>query len=63
MAIMNDTTVIDFDEELDVQVRERLALMDDPDYEYPPALAKADWTLIVIVPVVCLLLLIVGEFL
>lgn len=52
-----------FDEELDSQVKERLALMEDPDYEFPEPLGKMDWSAIVAIPIVCLILLIVGEFL
>lgn len=53
----------DFDRELDAQVAERLAIMEDPGYEYPKALGKLDWFLITVCPIVCLGLLILGEFL
>lgn len=52
-----------FDEELDAQVKERLSVMEDPDYQFPEPLGKVDWAAIVAVPVICLVLLIVGEFL
>ncbi len=53
----------DFDAELEAQVQERLALMEDPNYEYPKALGRIDWVLITVCPILCLILLIIGEFL
>lgn len=53
----------DFERELSAEVAERLALMEDPHYEYPKALGKLDWALITICPIVCLVLLVIGEFL
>lgn len=53
----------EFDRELSAQVAERLAIMEDPTYEYPKALGKVDWILITVCPIVCLGLLILGEFL
>lgn len=52
----------DFDRELSAQVAERLALMEDPHYEYPKALGKIDWILITVCPILCLILLVIGEF-
>ncbi|MDD7369010.1 MAG: hypothetical protein SOW20_06560 [Berryella intestinalis] len=52
-----------FERELDLQVSERIALMEGPGYEFPQALGKADWTFIVIVPAVSLCLLALGAVL
>lgn len=52
-----------FERELDLQVGERIALMEEPGYEFPQALGKADWALIVVVPVVSLCLLALGAVL
>lgn len=52
-----------FDRELSAQVAERLAIMEDPNYEYPKALGKVDWVLITVCPIVCVGLLVLGEFL
>lgn len=52
-----------FDQELEREVSARLAIMEDPDYEYPESLGKIDWVLITVCPIVCLGLLILGEFL
>lgn len=57
------TTDEEFDQELSAQVAERLAIMEDPHYEYPKALGRIDWVLITVCPIVCLALLIIGEFL
>lgn len=53
----------DIDAELEKEVAERIALMEDPSYEFPAALTKADWALIVTIPIVSLILLVIGEFL
>ncbi len=53
----------DFNAELQREVTERLALMESPGYEYPKALGRVDWALIVAIPIISLCLLIVGEFL
>lgn len=52
-----------FDEELQVEVEERLALMEEPGYEFPATLKRSDWSFIIAIPIVCFILLIVGEFL
>ncbi|WP_283170291.1 hypothetical protein [Curtanaerobium respiraculi] len=52
-----------FEEELDREVRERLAIMEESGYEFPRALGKVDWALIVACPIVSLILLVIGEFL
>lgn len=53
----------DFDSELESEVHERLALMEEPGYVYPKALGRVDWALIVACPIVSIVLLIIGEFL
>ena len=53
----------DFEDELEAEVRERLALMEEPGYEFPDRLGKIDWALITVIPIVCLALLVAGEFL
>lgn len=53
----------DLEEELQKEVEERIALMEDPSYEFPKPITKTDWTFIVAIPIVSLILLIVGEFL
>lgn len=53
----------DFEKELETQVRERLAIMEEPGYEFPKALDRLDWSLIIAIPVVSLVLLVLGEFL
>ncbi len=53
----------EFEKELEAEVSERLAIMEDPHYEYPKALGKIDWILITACPIVCLGLLVLGEFL
>lgn len=52
-----------FERELDLQVGERIALMEEPGYEFPQALGKADWAFIVVVPAVSLCLLALGAVL
>ncbi|MEE8721468.1 MAG: hypothetical protein SOI38_00550 [Eggerthellaceae bacterium] len=53
----------DFENELQQQVAERIALMEEPGYEFPAALTRADWRAIVIIPIVSLCLLVAGAFL
>lgn len=52
-----------FEQELQAETAERLALMEEPGYEFPDALRKSDWAFIVACPIVCLILLVVGAFL
>lgn len=52
-----------FEAELQQEVAERLALMEEPGYEYPRQLGRVDWALIVAIPIVSLCLLVIGEFL
>ncbi|WP_156411860.1 hypothetical protein [Hugonella massiliensis] len=52
-----------FEQELDREVDERLALMEEPGYQFPAPLGRIDWVLIAVIPAVSLLLLVVGEFL
>ena len=52
-----------FNKELAQEIDERLALMEEPGYEFPKALNRLDWTLIIVIPIVSLILLIIGEFL
>jgi hypothetical protein len=52
-----------FEHDLDREVNERLALMEEPGYEYPETLNKLDWTLIAVIPIVSVALLVIGEFL
>ena len=52
-----------FERQLDAEVNERLALMEEPGYEFPKALNKLDWTLITIIPIASIVLLVIGEFL
>lgn len=52
-----------FEEDLEREVGNRIALMEDPSYEFPEAVTKADWAWIVAVPIVCFVLLVIGEFL
>lgn len=53
----------DFERELDAEINERLALMEEPGYQFPKALNKVDWALIVAIPIVSVALLVIGEFL
>ena len=53
----------DFERQLDAEVNERLALMEEPGYEFPKALNKLDWMLITAIPIVSVALLAIGEFL
>lgn len=54
---------VDFEEELQREVAERLTLMETPGYEYPKPLGRVDWALIVAIPIISLCLLVIGEFL
>lgn len=40
-----------------------LALMEEPGYQFPKALNKVDWALIIAIPIVSVALLVIGEFL
>ncbi len=53
----------DFERELDAEINERLALMEEPGYQFPKALNKVDWALIIAIPIVSVALLVIGEFL
>lgn len=53
----------DFEQELQREVAERLALMEDPAYEFPKPLGRVDWALIIAIPIISLCLLVIGEFL
>ncbi len=52
-----------FERELDAEINERLALMEEPGYQFPKALNKVDWALIIAIPIVSVALLVIGEFL
>lgn len=53
----------EFEDELNAEVVERLAIMEDPDYEYPATLGRIDWIAITVCPILCFALLVLGEFL
>lgn len=53
----------DFERELDAEINERLALMEESGYQFPKALNKVDWALIIAIPIVSVALLVIGEFL
>ncbi len=52
-----------FESELNEEVQERIALMEDPSYEFPAALTKVDWVAIALIPTISIILLVLGEFL
>ena len=45
---------IDFDEELNAEVTKRLAMMQEPGYEFPERMPKGDYIIAGIIMLVCL---------
>ena len=47
---------LDFETELNAEVTKRLAMMEEPDYEFPERMKKIDWIVAGIIMVVCLVI-------
>lgn len=47
----------DFETELNAEVTKRLAMMEEPDYEFPSRMKKADFAIAGVIMAVCLVIL------
>ena len=47
---------VDFEAELNAEVTERLGMMEEPGYEFPERMKKADYVIAGVVMAVCLIL-------
>ena len=50
------TSDTDFETELNAEVTKRLAMMEQPDYEFPTRMKKIDWIIAGILMAVCLVI-------
>ena len=47
----------DFETELAAEVTKRLAMMEEPDYEFPQRMKKVDFVIAAVIMIVCLVVL------
>lgn len=48
---------VDFETELDAEVEKRLAMMEEPGYEFPERMRKADYAVAGVIMAICLVVL------